>query len=252
MPKGIELFRDHFAAHTDKYVLIGGSACEIALNEATLEFRATKDLDLVLTVASLDSDFSKRFWDFVTAGEYQHEKVGFKDATQCYRFHKPAKADYPAMLELFARKADFFQPPEGRVIGRVTADQDASSLSAILMDDDYYALVEAGRRVVDSVSCLNAESLIPLKAKAFIDLSARKAEGKEVKSDDIKKHKNDVFRLSVLLAEATRVLTRASVKTDLTAFLQLMMANPPDLRLLGLGATPASAVIERLAKIYQL
>lgn len=33
MPKGLELFRDTFAAHTDKYVLIGGTACELALRE---------------------------------------------------------------------------------------------------------------------------------------------------------------------------------------------------------------------------
>jgi len=46
MPKGIELFREKFANHTDKYVLIGGTACELAMQEADLEFRATKDLDI--------------------------------------------------------------------------------------------------------------------------------------------------------------------------------------------------------------
>lgn len=39
MPKGIDLFQKHFANHTDKYVLIGGSACELAMGEAALESR---------------------------------------------------------------------------------------------------------------------------------------------------------------------------------------------------------------------
>jgi len=34
MSKGIELFREKFAAHTDRYVLIGGTACELALQAA--------------------------------------------------------------------------------------------------------------------------------------------------------------------------------------------------------------------------
>ncbi len=59
MPKGIELFREKFAAHTDKYVLIGGTACELAMQEANLDFRATKDLDIVLTIETLDR-FSPR------------------------------------------------------------------------------------------------------------------------------------------------------------------------------------------------
>ena len=41
--------------------------------------------------------------------------------------------------------------------------------------------------------------LIPLKAKAWIDLNERKVSGGQVDSKDIRKHKNDVLRLSALL-----------------------------------------------------
>ncbi len=45
MVKGLDLFREHFAEHTDQYVLIGGTAATLAMEVAGLEFRATKDLE---------------------------------------------------------------------------------------------------------------------------------------------------------------------------------------------------------------
>ena len=49
MVKGLDVFRGHFAGYEDQYVLIGGTAATLAMAEAGLEFRATKDLDIVLT-----------------------------------------------------------------------------------------------------------------------------------------------------------------------------------------------------------
>lgn len=48
MVKGLDIFRQHFAAVADQYVLIGGTAATLAMEEAGLDFRATKDLDIVL------------------------------------------------------------------------------------------------------------------------------------------------------------------------------------------------------------
>jgi len=48
--KGLDVFRSWFTAHGDEFVLIGGTAATLALEVAGLEFRATKDLDVVLHV----------------------------------------------------------------------------------------------------------------------------------------------------------------------------------------------------------
>ena len=48
MVRGLDVFRRHFAGHTDQFVLIGGTAATLAMAEAGLDFRATKDLDIVL------------------------------------------------------------------------------------------------------------------------------------------------------------------------------------------------------------
>lgn len=48
--KGIDKFRERFVGREDEYVLIGGGACDLLFGEAGQNFRATKDLDLVLLV----------------------------------------------------------------------------------------------------------------------------------------------------------------------------------------------------------
>ena len=58
MVGGLERFRDCFADHTPQYALIGGSACDLLMEQVGLSFRATKDLDIVLTAEALDSAFA--------------------------------------------------------------------------------------------------------------------------------------------------------------------------------------------------
>ena len=235
MPKGLEVFAAHFAPFADRYVLIGGTACELALLEAGIDFRATKDLDIVLSVETLNREFSSHFWAFVKAGGYDHARFGTEQATQCFRFSKPKTSGYPFMLELFARKTSLFEPPADRPVVPVIPDEDISSLSAILMDDAYYQLVQTGRRLIDGLPCLAPESLIPLKAKAFLDLAQKKRAGKKIDSADVRKHKNDVFRLWVLLTQESRIALPASVRTDLTEFIAQMHIEPSDLTAFGIS-----------------
>lgn len=39
MVRGIERFKAHFAPFADRYVLIGGTACSLVMEEVGLEFR---------------------------------------------------------------------------------------------------------------------------------------------------------------------------------------------------------------------
>ncbi|HEY5101420.1 MAG TPA: hypothetical protein VII70_01450 [Steroidobacteraceae bacterium] len=61
MVTGLDLFRQFFAAQADQYVLIGGTAATLAMEEAGLAFRATKDLDVVLHIEALDAKFGETF-----------------------------------------------------------------------------------------------------------------------------------------------------------------------------------------------
>ncbi len=221
--------------------------------EADIEFRATKDLDIVLTIGTLDPAFSALFWDFVAAGDYEHQQAGPEGKPQCYRFVKPKDTNYPHMLELLSRDPESVRAPEGRPITRIHADGDAESLSAIIMDDDYYALVQSNRRIVAGLSTLMAEAIIPLKAKAFLDLTERKKQGdKNVKSDDIKKHKLDVFRLSVVLADTTRVPLVETIRADFKQFVDAMAGEEIATDKLNVGNRTKDQLLTALKAIYQL
>lgn len=219
MVRGLDLFKSHFAAYNSQYVLIGGSACSILLGEADLDFRTTKDLDIVLCVEALDGDFVRAFWAFIRAGRYQvQEKSTGKK--QFYRFRNPEDTSYPFMLELFTRKPDMLNIAEGSQLTPIPIDEDVSSLSAILLNDDYYEFIKRGILYIDELPLVPAEYLIPLKAIAWLDLSQRKADGKGVDSSDIKKHKIDVFRLYQLLTPTTVIVLPESIREDMKRFVE--------------------------------
>jgi hypothetical protein len=67
MVKGLGIFREWFAAYANQYVLIGGTAASLAMEEAGLTFRATKDLDIVLHVEVLTPAFGAVFWQLFIA-----------------------------------------------------------------------------------------------------------------------------------------------------------------------------------------
>lgn len=249
--KGLDVFRAHFAAFAHNYVLIGGAACEIVMEEAGVDFRATKDLDIVLIVEALDAAFGARFWEFVEAGGYQQrERSGGKK--EFYRFQKPGDPDYPSMLELFAREPDAFSLGEGSVLTPLPIDEDIASLSAILLDADYYLALTANSRTVDDVPVLDERLLIPFKAKAHLDLTARREAGENIDGRAVRKHRSDVFRLLQLLAEADRVELPETVARDLAAFADKVEAegdfNPKDFGLAG----DLAAQLAKLRMIYGL
>jgi hypothetical protein len=58
---GIDRFREHFSSYQAQYALIGRAACDLLFTEAGLQFRATKDLDVVLCVEVVDASFASRW-----------------------------------------------------------------------------------------------------------------------------------------------------------------------------------------------
>ena len=74
--------------------------------------------------------------------------------------------------------------------------------------------LKQGRETVAGVTILGAEYLIPFKAKAWMDLTDRKANGESVDGKNIRKHKNDVFRLTELIDPELHIqVPAASMKT---------------------------------------
>lgn len=227
MIKGLDKFKERFAGFEDQYVLIGGTATVLALDAAGIRARQTKDLDIVLSLEALTTEFERAFWSFIKDGGYEHRQSS-EDKRIFYRFNKPADDSFPVMLELFSRAPEGITPPADVHLVPIPTDDEVYSLSAILLDSDYYAFLHQHKTVIDGVSVLAATGLIPLKAKAWLDLSERKAGGEPIDSKNIKKHRSDILNLYRLLTAETRVATPDSIKRDLSAFFEELAKENAD------------------------
>lgn len=251
MVRGIGSFREWFRGYEEQYVIIGGTACDLLMTDEGLDFRATKDIDLVLIIEAVDVAFGRRFWEYVTFAGYEHRNKS-TGGLQFYRFTNPRSREYPTMIELFARKPDRIVLSEDAVLCPLPIDEDVSGLSAILLDDDYYSFLRQGRIRVVGVTVLDAPYLIPFKAKAWLDLSDRKADGAHVDSKSIRKHKNDVFRLTELLDRNQEPLSHLpnSIKGDMREFAERMAKENVDLKQIGVEGKSVETILDQLKFIY--
>jgi hypothetical protein len=253
MVRGIEKFKEYFAGYEDNYIVIGGTACDILEENAGQQPRATKDIDIILIVEALTADFVKRFWEFVKAGQYEMRQRG-SGKHEYFRFLKPQAADFPFQIEIFARKPDVLEVAEGTRLTPIPTDENLSSLSAILMNDDYYHFTMEHSIIENGIRLANIESLIILKAKAFIDLSSRKASGEAIDEKSIRKHKNDIFRLATMLTETDIFTLPIDMQNDICDFCQKVSLSLPDnafFKTIGLPVKPED-VFGLLCRAFQV
>lgn len=246
---GFEVFRERFASYSSSFCLIGGSACDLLFDREGVEFRTTKDLDIVVIVDEPYEAFAQELWSFVKEGKYTYgwrndEKVCF------YRFSEPEVAGLPFMIELFARHPDFKLHDEESEIAPLPVSDEISSLSAIILDDDYYAFLREGIDYVDGIGVVDPVHLLPLKAKAHLDLNERKAAGQHVNEKELKKHKNDVLRLTMLIPLSTELEVASTIYQDIETFLEMIKGDPIPIHKFGLDG-PLEEHIERIRAYYR-
>ncbi len=226
---GIEVFSEHFRGFEENYVVIGGVACEDHLNTQGLDFRVTRDIDLIILVENMDHAFGSQLWDFVAKGGYR-KKEKERQERQYYRFMDPEDASFPTQLELFSRLPDIFEEQGEMTFTPIPTDEELSSLSAILMDEEYYTFTKEQSDQDGNFRRANGYSLICLKTKAYLNLSEAKARGEDIDSKKIKKHRNDIFRLALTLTEDDLITVRGKIEEDMNVFLDEMTENPPDIK----------------------
>ncbi len=244
--KGIDVFKTYFSDFSDQYVLIGGAACAILFQKENIEFRATKDLDIVLIAENLNREFGRQFWKFIRDGGYQN-RAKASGASQFYRFSKPSEAGFPSMIELFAR-VDI----KGNVPVRLTPvhiEDDVSSLSAILLDESYYRFMRQGSEIIDGISVLKPAWLVPFKAKAWLDLKQRVRNGEHVDSRNLKKHRNDIIRiLAELILEPCEL--PAEIRADMKSFAEQSNIADEEISALKLYGIRTEDIYQLLTDLY--
>jgi hypothetical protein len=254
MVRGLKIFSEYFKDYTDNYVIIGGTACDIIIEEAGLVPRATKDIDIILIVEALSSDFVKQFWKFIQDGNYERKEKS-SDERKYYRFTKPEKSDFPYQIELFSRKPDLVDLEEPAYLTPIPVEDDLSSLSAILLSDDYYNYMIDRSTLENGIHLANPEALICLKAKAYLEISERIANGSREDAKQLRKHKTDIFRLAVTLTEGDNFELPEKIKQQLQTFVKTISDDLPDKAIfkeMGLGNIDAEKVFSQLIKNFNL
>ena len=250
MIRGLDIFRDYFSAFNEQYVIIGGAACDILFDISDSSFRATKDIDMVLIVEALTPEFGRRFWDFIIAGGYEN-KTKSSGVPQFYRFDKPKAPGFPFMIELFSRSDSVFDR-NSFDFRPLHLGEEVSSLSAILLNADYYQLLLIGRDTISGLSILPITYLILFKAKAWLDLTERKALGQRIAEREIRKHKNDVARLAVLLTGRESIVVPTSIFDDMAKFIEAFEKEPLNLKALNIPGVTGGDIMGLLKSIYHI
>lgn len=248
MATGMDIFRAHFSTYQDQYVLIGGMACDLLLTEAGETFRPTKDVDMVLIVEALTTEFAKAFWAFIEAGGYE-ARLRSSGKPEFYRFVNPKEPDYPVMIELFARPGNNVNLSAAGHLSPLHIDDDISSLSAILLNEAYYRFLLNGKTSADGVSVLDAEHLVPMKMKAWLDLTEKSVQGIHVNERDLRKHRQDVFRLFPLIREDVLIPTPEEICNDVKKFVDAIRAMPFDPGKIGMKVNK-DLVLDAYSRMY--
>lgn len=225
--EGLEKFREAFAEFPDNYVVIGGTACDIAMTGTVVRPRATHDIDMIVIAENITETFGERLWQFVREAGYRPEKrkhiEGESTKYELYRF-LDRKVGYPEMIELLSRHPNVLGEPKGLVIEPLPLGDDTSSMSAIIMDDDFYHFAIEHSRLTDGIRHADPVALVALKAKAYLNLVADKQNGKHVNSKDIRKHRSDVLKNLVIIEESL-VEAPASIVGCINEFVNSLQDN---------------------------
>ena len=232
MVVGLDKFKEFFREFNDKFVVIGGAACDVILEDGEIEPRATDDIDMILIVDKMTPEFGRRFWQFIAEGNYQTRErkrgEGKDPVPELFRFIKP-NPGYPVRIELLSTRPDILGEPTGFHLTPIPAGEDISSLSAIIMDPDCYEFTIANNIVEDGLRVANPVSLICLKVRAFLNLTEEKKTNPNVRSKDIKKHRDDVFKLmAASFNPESRENVPETIKESLLRFVETMEATIPN------------------------
>lgn len=220
---GIGIFEKTFSKYKDSFVIIGGAACRATLSEGRYTPRKTKDIDMVLVLENLDKDFIDAFWSFIKAGNYKCATRKDNDVRKKYVLYSfyDSLSEYPAQIELLSRPVDGLGNPEEHNIEAIMMD-DASYLSAIILEPDYYNYLISHTEEKNGLRYASVDSLICLKALAYLNLREDKKNGIHVNDDDFKKHRRDVVMAAASLTVGEEFIVSQNIKDAITGFIEAM------------------------------
>jgi hypothetical protein len=212
--RGLNHFKEYFREYSENFILVGGVASYLLLSDVgASRVRPTKDLDIVLILKPSET-FLRAFKAYIVSGGYEIQKGG-KGRVLFYRFQNPANKNYPLMIELFSAAEFGLELTSEQYIIPVAQIDGVQSLSAILLDEEYYSLIRKNAVEREGIYILNVRGLIPFKAKAYLEIKGRGEDSK-----NWKKHRSDIINLAVtLLSKSSSESLTGKVKEHFEEFM---------------------------------
>ena len=254
---GIQQFERAFAPFSDSFIVIGGSACRAVLSDGPIQPRRTRDIDMVLVLENVGKDFISAFWKFIKEGGYKFASRKNAEGEVKYVFFSfvGGSDGYPSQIEILSKPVGGIGQPADYHIEYIEIDEDYSHLSAIILDPDYYAYLTTHYVIREGIRYASPDSLICLKTLAYMNLSAERAAGKQVNSDDLKKHRRDVM-VAVASLDPTEVFeVSAHIKEVLNAFAQAIAEPETSQSIaasLGVGVDYLGSLVEILQSNFTI
>ena len=215
-----QTFIDAFKDFPDCFVIIGGTATAANLSNDGFPTHITKDYDIVVLEEGRNTPFFATLQEYLIEGKYVYSKSN--DKPVLYRF-KTDDPNYPPMIELLCKRAGFLENWPGPI--RSLSFDEEASLSAIMLDLPYYEFILENRISFEDINYLNKNGLVVLKAKAWTYLFNDKRNGISVKSSEIDKHLEDIYKLLVSYEEITKITLNHELQKDMNVFLDNLAMN---------------------------
>lgn len=210
---GLSHFQEYCKEFDEHYVVVGGFATVMLLDEELGEGhgKATFDIDLVL-LTNNSVELSQRIKQYITDGKYDIQ-VGEKDRYKYYRFNNPKEENFAKEIELFASNENKLELDDKQRILPIDPEEGLYSLSAIMLDPEYFEMIKSNINKSTEAPCTNTQATIMLKMSAFYDLKKRE-------DNKWKKHRRDILKLSLLLTGEEEIKLIGRMKEDFDSFIQ--------------------------------
>lgn len=243
---GLNHFQDYCKDLQEDYVVVGGFATIMLLDdELEGHGKATYDIDLVLLTTS-STKITNRIKEYITEGEYTIQK-GDKDQYHYYRFVNPQKDNFAKEIELFASNENGIELNENQRIIPIDPEEGLYSLSAIMLDPEYFQMIKDNINKTLRAPCTNTQATIMLKMSAFYDL-------KERGDKKWKKHRRDILKLAMILTGEERIELVGRMKKDFNFFIAHIEGEDLTPKVFSsiMGQLPVSKeeVLEILKKVF--
>lgn len=179
--------------HKKNYFIIGGHATAYNLKLQGIDFRVTRDYDIVLISEVNDESFADDLSNFLKIGQYLYGYRNSDNKRIAYRFESPKKENYPEIIVFFVEEGKHMQSLDNR-FAKLDITYDDSKISAMVLSKDIYTFAKNHVIEINGLMFEDLSGLIALKSYAYFE-NLELYNLKKVNSDSYKKHLRDIVKI---------------------------------------------------------